>query len=53
MLIISRLNGDWNKPDVVPVKNDAITVIGGCVLYTIFIMAHLYIKAYIKGNKLI
>jgi len=49
MVMISRREGEWKKPDTVPVKNDVITVIAGCVLYAILIMAH----PYLTGFKLI
>ena len=47
--MISRREGAWKKPDVVPVKNDIITVIGGCILYVILLMSH----PYLSGIKLI
>ncbi len=49
MIMISRREGAWKKPDVVPVKNDIITVIGGCVLYVVLLKAH----PYLSGIKLI
>jgi len=49
MIMISRREGAWKKPDAVPVKNDIITVIGGCILYVILLMSH----PYLSGIKLI
>jgi len=49
MILINRREGEWKKPDPVPVKNDVITVIGGCVLYTVLLFAH----PYLSGIKLI
>jgi len=49
MIMISRREGVWKKSDVVPVKNDIITVIGGCVLYVVLLTAH----PYLSGIKLI
>ncbi len=48
MIMISRREGDWIKPEPVPVKSDVITVIAGCVVYAIFLMAH----PYLTGIKL-
>jgi uncharacterized membrane protein len=49
MIMINRREGEWKKPATVLVKNDVITLIGGCVLYAIFLMAH----PYLSGIKLI
>jgi len=49
MIMISRREGDWVKPESVSVKNDVITIIGGCVLYVILFLAH----PYLAGIKLI
>lgn len=49
MILISRREGDWVKPEPVSLKDDVITVIGGCVIYAIFLMAH----PYLTGIKLI
>jgi uncharacterized membrane protein len=49
MFMINRREGEWIKPESVIVKNDVITVIGGCVVYAIFLMAH----PYLSGIKLI
>ncbi len=49
MILISRREGEWAKPETVSVKNDVITVIGGCVLYAILLMVH----PYLSGIKLI
>jgi len=48
MILISRREGDWIKPEPAPVKSDVVTVIGGCVVYAIFLMAH----PYLTGIKL-
>ena len=48
MIMISRREGEWIKPELVPVKNDVITIVGGCVMYAILLMAH----PYITGIKL-
>ena len=48
MIMISRREGEWIKPELVSVKNDVITVIGGCVLYAILLKAH----PYLSGIKL-
>ncbi len=49
MILISRREGDWKKPDPVSAKNDVITIIGGCVLYAVLLLAH----PYLAGVKLI
>ncbi len=49
MILISRREGEWIKPELVSVKNDVITVIGGCVLYAVLLIAH----PYLSGIKLI
>jgi uncharacterized membrane protein len=49
MIMINRREGEWQKPAIVSVKNDVITVIGGSVLFAILLMAH----AYLTGIKLI
>lgn len=49
MILISRREGEWIKPEPVSVKNDVITVIGGCILYGVLLMAH----PYLTGIKLI
>jgi uncharacterized membrane protein len=49
MIMISRREGEWKKPDSVMVKNDVITVISGSVLFAILLMAH----PYLSGIKLI
>ena len=43
MILISRREGPWNKPDPVPVKSDIITVVAGCVLYGVLLWAHPWI----------
>ena len=49
MILISRREGEWVKPESASVKNDIITVIVGCVLYAVLLMAH----PYLTGIKLI
>ena len=49
MLMINRREGNWVKPGAVLVKSDVITVIGGCLLYVILLMAH----PYFSGIRLI
>ena len=49
MIMISRREGEWKKPDSVLVKNDVVTVISGSVLFAILLMAH----PYLSGIKLI
>ncbi len=49
MILISRREGEWIKPEAVSVKKDVITVICGCVIYAIFLMTH----PYLTGIKLI
>lgn len=49
MIMINRREGAWKKPDPVAIKNDVITVIGGCVMTAIFLLAH----PYLSGIKLI
>jgi uncharacterized membrane protein len=49
MIMISRREGEWKKPDPVSVKYDVITGIGGCVLYAVLLLAH----PYLSGIKLI
>lgn len=44
MMMINRRDGDWIKPDTVPVKSDVITVSGGCLLYIILLVAHPYLS---------
>lgn len=48
MVMINRREGQWNKPEPVSVKNDVITVVGGCILYAVFLLAH----PYLTGIKL-
>lgn len=48
MIMISRREGAWQKPEPVTMKSDVITVIGGCVVYAVLIFAH----PYITGIKL-
>jgi uncharacterized membrane protein len=43
MFLISKREGQWIKPELVPAKNDVITIVGGCVMYAILLMAHPYI----------
>ena len=49
IILINRREGVWVKPEAVPVKNDIITIIGGCVLYAVLLIAH----PYLSGIKLI
>jgi uncharacterized membrane protein len=49
MIMINRREGVWKKSDTVSVKNDVITVIGGCILYVVLLLAH----PYLSGSKLI
>tara|TARA_R110000782_G_scaffold33826_2_gene81310 strand:+ start:3846 stop:4337 length:492 start_codon:yes stop_codon:yes gene_type:complete len=49
MILISKREGDWVRPESVSVKNDVITIIGGCIVYTIFLIAH----PYLTGIKLV
>lgn len=49
MVLISRREGVWSKPESVSVKNDVITTVGGCVMYAILLMAH----PYLTGIKLV
>ncbi len=43
MILISRREGAWQKPEPVSVKNDVVTVIGGCVIYAVLLIAHPHI----------
>jgi len=43
MIMINRREGAWQKPELVPIKSDVITVVGGCVLYAVLLFAHPYI----------
>lgn len=49
MVMINRREGSWVKPGIVPAKSDVITVLGGCLLYTILLMAH----PYLSGTRLV
>ena len=49
MLMINRREGEWKRPELISVKYDVITFIGGCVFYAILLMAH----PYLSGIKLI
>jgi uncharacterized membrane protein len=49
IILINRREGQWQKPDPEPVKNDVITVGLGIVLFTVFLLLH----AYIAGVSLI
>ncbi len=49
MIMINRREGEWQKPEPVPVKSDVITVIAGCVVYGILFALH----PYLSGIKLI
>lgn len=49
MILINRRDGKWNKPEAVPIKNDVITLIAGCVMYGVLLMLH----PYLSGIKLI
>ena len=44
MILINRRDGEWVKPEPVAVRSDVITIIVGCVLYTIFLFAHVYLS---------
>jgi len=44
MIMITRREGEWTKPDIVPAKNDVITVLGGCILYAVLLIAHPYLS---------
>ena len=43
MILISKREGMWQKPDPVAMTSDVITVIAGLVFYAILIFAHPYI----------
>lgn len=49
IIMINRREGAWVKPEAVPVKSDVITVIGGCVLYSLLLIIH----PYLSGVKLV
>ncbi len=49
MIMINRREGDWVKPESVPVKNDFIAIVGGCVFYVFLLTAH----PYLSGIKLV
>ncbi len=49
MIMISKREGAWQKPEPVPMKSDVITVIGGCVLYAVLMFAH----PYLTGIKIV
>lgn len=42
MITINRRDGAWQKPEPVPMRNDVITVIGGCMVYVVVMFAHPY-----------
>jgi hypothetical protein len=44
MLLINRREGDWKKPEPLPLKADIITVIKGVVIYTVFLFLHPYLS---------
>jgi uncharacterized membrane protein len=44
MIMINRREGEWNKPETVAVKNDVITVIVACVIYSALLMVHPYLS---------
>ena len=48
MIMISKREGVWQKPETVPMMSDVITVIGGSVLYAVLMFAH----PYLAGIKL-
>lgn len=43
MICINQREGAWKKPELLPARNDIITVVGGCILYTVLLFAHPYI----------
>ena len=49
MILISRREGEWIKPERVSVKNDVITVMGGCILYSVLLIVH----PYLTGSELV
>ena len=44
MIMITHREGEWTKPEIVPAKNDVITVLGGCILYAVLLIAHPYLS---------
>ena len=43
IIATNRRDGKRSRPDAVPVRNDLFTVIGGSIVFTIFLFAHPYI----------
>ncbi len=48
IILISKREGVWQKPEPVPMTSDVITVLGGFVLYAVLMFAH----PYLAGIKL-
>lgn len=48
IILINQREGQWQKPEPVPLKNDVVTVIAGCVIYVVIMFAH----PYFTGMKL-
>ncbi len=48
MIMISKREGTWQRPEPAPMKSDVITVIGGFVLYAVLMFVH----PYLTGIKL-
>ena len=49
IILINRREGNWQKPDVIAIKNDVLTILAGVFVYIIFLFAH----PWITGMKLI
>ena len=43
IIMTNRRDGEWVKPEPVPVRNDVLTVIGGSIAFVLFTFAHPYI----------
>jgi len=43
MILISKREGAWQKPDPMPVKSDVMTIVIGIIIFTVFLSLHPYI----------
>lgn len=49
IILISKRDGAWKKPEITYIKNDLLIIVGGGILYVVVLFSHVYIS----GIKLI
>ena len=42
IILINKRDGKRTLPDIVPVKNDVLTVVAGIIVFSVFVFAHPY-----------